>query len=394
MFVLWIIYAGTLRDIEKGTTDFVFGTRLFIKLGTQNCAFLSPLDITNMKYVTRKSSKEEKLLSFHVLQAFDTEANIIYFAATLSFMLVWLFVDLAMKKIGQIENTLGIVKTALAVVSIQSSASVSLDKYKTFPHRILITVLLITALIMTNSFQGLIVRNLTSPKKSNDVNTLKELIERNFKLSAMVLVPNLFKPLDGDLNVNQIQKQIYFRQTPNLAIDFEKIRNVDEKSAILSKNIFIKALQKLLTIYFTVREGFTMEAAAKFFDPNTGEDTIHVIKESPISFIFSYVVPKTSPFIAQLNRALNYAREFGIYERTRKKMDDYLQLVRIRRFKVLSSHAPENQKIKLHHLEHVFFFYLICLSICCFTFLIEITAGRLYRRKCKVEKLRTRAFLL
>lgn len=137
-----------------------------------------------------------------------------------------------------------------------------------------------------------------------------------------------------------------------------------------------------------------MEAAAYFFDENTGEDTIHVIKEIPISFIVSYVVPKTSPFISKLNRALIYATEFGIYERTRKKMNDYLQLVRIRRFKVLSSTTAENQKIKLHHLEHVFFFFWICISICCFTFLIEKVTERLYRRKNKACKLRTRAFYL
>lgn len=253
MFILWTFYAGTLRDIENGDTDFVFGTRLFMKLGTQNCAFLSPLDITNMKYVTRKSSKEEKLLNFHVLQAFETEANVFFFAATLSLILVWLFVDLMMKKIGRIEETLGIIKTILAVVSIQSSASVSLDKYKTFSHRVIITVLLMSALIMTNSFQGLIVRNLTSPMKSNDVDTLKELIDKNFKLSAMVLIPNLFKPQDGDSNVNQIQKQIYFRQTPNLVIDFEKIKNVDEKSAILSKRTFKRFIISYKNIFHSAR---------------------------------------------------------------------------------------------------------------------------------------------
>jgi hypothetical protein len=202
-------------------------------LGTRNCAFLTPITLVNLKYVTRKSAPSLKLLNFHVSQAFDSKSRIVYVAALVSVVWVWVLIEILTKK--RRSGTVDFVETILVIISIHSSTSAHIKKFKSLHHRILIAVLLISALIMCNTFQGLIVRTLTEPTKSNDIDTLEELLRRNLKLSAMVLIPNLFKPNHDGSNVNQIQKQIYSKQTPNLVLDFEKIGKVDEKNAILSK---------------------------------------------------------------------------------------------------------------------------------------------------------------
>jgi hypothetical protein len=153
-----------------------------------------------------------------------------------SVVLAWTLIEGITQKMRRRSGTLDVMKTVLVIISIQSSTSANIKKFKSLHQRILIAVLLISALIMCNSFQGLIVRIMTEPTKTNDIDTLEELLRRNLKLSAMVLMPNLFKPNHDGSNVNHIQKQIYFKQTPNLVLDFEKIGKVDEEHAILSKN--------------------------------------------------------------------------------------------------------------------------------------------------------------
>lgn len=204
-------------------------------LGTKNCGYLTPVDLVNLKYVTRKRSKKEKLLSFHILQAFDIKSKQIYAFTTLCLTLSWYLINKMKKKLLKAENDFEILSLVLTVISIQCSVSAPIKKFNSFHHKIFISVLLVSALIICNSFQGSIVSNLSSPPKSTDINTLDELIARNVKLSAMVLIPNLFKPNHDESNVNEIQKKIYSRQIPNLVLDYEKIRTVDEENAILSK---------------------------------------------------------------------------------------------------------------------------------------------------------------
>lgn len=127
-----------------------------------------------------------------------------------------------------------------------------------------------------------------------------------------------------------------------------------------------------------MRETFTMEAAAKFYDPKTGEDIIHVIKESPISFLTSYVVPKTSPFVSKLNKLIIYSRECGIFERTSQNLKNYLQMRRVKRFIDFSSSGRvEEKKITLVHMKNVFLYYLVCVSVCCVAFLYEVLYAKL-----------------
>lgn len=133
-----------------------------------------------------------------------------------------------------------------------------------------------------------------------------------------------------------------------------------------------------------------MEAAAKIYDETTGDDIIHVIKESPISFLTSYIVPKTSPFIFKLNKALIYAREFGILERSNKKIEAFLQLQRVSRFKRITANRLKEPKIEIHHMKNVFLFYLTCILVCFLVFSIEMICGAIEKRKNKVKVFRFR----
>ena len=132
---------------------------------------------------------------------------------------------------------------------------------------------------------------------------------------------------------------------------------------------------------FTVRDIFAIENSLNFYDKMTGDDLIHIVKESPISFYATYNVPKSSPFIQKLNLAIVYAREFGIIECANSKMLHLLEMKRFERFKKIMKARKEEQPISVDHLKNVLKFFLICCCICCCTFLTEIFVHKLMMLK-------------
>jgi hypothetical protein len=129
----------------------------------------------------------------------------------------------------------------------------------------------------------------------------------------------------------------------------------------------------------TVRDFFAMEASLDTYDESTGEDSLHIVKEAPISFFTSYNVPKTSPFIQKLNLAIIYAIEFGIVKSANVEMMNLLEMKRIARYNKIMKVKKEDQKITVDHLRNVFTFYFYCVVACCCTFLTEIFIHRLMK---------------
>lgn len=107
------------------------------------------------------------------------------------------------------------------------------------------------------------------------------------------------------------------------------------------------------------------------YDKQTGEDSFHLINESPVSFYLTYVVPKSSPFISVFNCAILEARDYGFSRLATKKTKTYEELSKMRRYKrLMDSSGPKT--LTLTHVRDIFIFYGICILICCITFLIEI----------------------
>jgi hypothetical protein len=152
--------------------------------------------------------------------------------------------------------------------------------------------------------------------------------------------------------------------------------------------------EQINTFYeISVRETFTMEAAGNFYDKHTGEDVIHIVKESPISFHISYVVPKTSPFISVLNKALINAREIGFFVRADRNIESYLKLKRINRFKNIRMFHERHQKISIFHLNEVFKFFLGCVLVCFVAFLAEIVVHKVADKKRRNDDLKIQNFI-
>jgi hypothetical protein len=348
-------------------------------IGSKNCAFLTPVTCVHLNYITKKAPKLHPLLDFLVLQAFDSKTKIVYAISVLATIVSWYLLSVFRETVEIESKRTGIIELFLIAVSIQTSVSASVRGLKSLQHRIFLVVLLILALVMCNAFQGLIVSRLTQPPRSDDINTLEELIQRNFSLKAMVLIPNLFKPNEEESNVNEIQKQLYKRQRSNFDPQIRELgSSIQNEQAFLSMYNCLSIIESI-DFLSTVRDFFAIEASLEAYDESTGEDLIHILKEAPISFFISYNVPKTSPFIQKLNLAIIYAIEFGIVKNAHVEMMDLLKMKRIARYNKIMKVKKEDQKITVDHLRNVFTFYFYCVVACCCTFLTEIFIPRLMK---------------
>lgn len=230
---LCMTIVGTLRDIETGIADIVLNNRVFLALGTKNCAFLTPVQLINLNFLTRKSLKQKVTLHFHLTQAFDKTSRLFYGIILVITVLAWNFVNLMKRKFMNSGDNIGIIKLVTIAISIQSSVSVPTKNFKSLHHRIFLTVLLIFALVKCNAFQGSVVSRLTSPPESTDTNTINDLIQKNLKFWTMISIPDLFKPNTDESNVSEQQKKIYKRQTLITEVMYSKIKKINRNETIL-----------------------------------------------------------------------------------------------------------------------------------------------------------------
>lgn len=101
--------------------------------------------------------------------------------------------------------------------------------------------MLILSLIMCNGFQGTIVSHLTHPTQAAEVKTLKSLLEGDFNLTVFSVQSDIFKPNDNCSNVNEVQKQLYARQTVDSVLTVKKFKEIMKKpkQAVLSMKVLI-----------------------------------------------------------------------------------------------------------------------------------------------------------
>lgn len=118
-----------------------------------------------------------------------------------------------------------------------------------------------------------------------------------------------------------------------------------------------------------------MQTSSTSYDNVTGEDIYWIVRESPISFFLTYIVPKSSPFIRPLNRAISDWKEYGFGKYVQLQISAEIEHQQAKR--LIRKQSRETQAISLCHLTNVFTFYIFCVIICCTTFLLELYAAKI-----------------
>ncbi|CAO1426657.1 unnamed protein product [Diamesa serratosioi] len=347
-------FTGVLLELEKGRVDFSGNVRLMMPVGTTNTTFLKPIDSVNLKYMVPKYITSIVPLNYTVLQLFNYQARLLFLVVFIFMFIVWYF--LGAFKIHR-ENSLGFQELIFYIVSTTSGVGLCARKFTRNHDRIMLVFLMMFSMIICNTFQGVVTRNLSSPGKSKDINSLEDLIKSDLKLMALVQIKELFKPNADESNVNQIQKKLYHRQIN----DFNQMGHLVEDLGIKRKKIGVLA-----------REFYLFAARAKYYDHITGKDVIHIVDETPITFYSSFIVPKTSPFITVFNSVIYLIREAGFIEHSLKTNIYRIELQRIERYKKGLINHSTTHIISLQHISNLFIFWFICISCCLIVFIGEL----------------------
>lgn len=211
--------------------------RLLSAFNSTKTAFLHPVSITQWRYVIRKEPQPASLLHFHLLQQFGSRTKLLFGITSVAFVGFWYFLSKIQRKMRRnSKDREDFQKIFLMLVGIESSVCVSLQKTIPAYQKILLSSILIFSLIMCNGFQGTIVSHLTNPTQAAEVKTLKKLLERDFNLTVFSVQSDFFKPNENSSNVNEIQKQLYARQTIGSVLTVKKFKEIMKKpkQAVLS----------------------------------------------------------------------------------------------------------------------------------------------------------------
>lgn len=232
-------FTGVLLEMEKGTVDFSGNVKLMMPVGTTNTTFLKPIDTFNLKYMVPKYNTSVVPLNYTVLHLFNCQARLLFLIVFIFMVIVWYF--LGVLKFRH-QKSLKFQDLFFFIVSAQSGVGLQARKFTRNHDRIMLLFLMIFSLIVCNTFQGVITRNLSLPGKSKDINTLKDLIKSDLKLMALVQIKDLFKPNADESNVNQMQKKLYQRQI----IDFNQMGHLVDDLGVKRKKIGILGKIKIM----------------------------------------------------------------------------------------------------------------------------------------------------
>lgn len=161
----------------------------------------------------------------------------------------------------------------------------------------------------------------------------------------------------------------------------ETIENLGKNRAklgLLGKKIYSLFIHQTI-LSLLAREYFGISAKIKYYDTETGEDTIHLVDEVPITFYGTYIVPKSSPFISKLNRVIHISREAGIIQHAIKSSIFQQSLLKIDRYRKGLIKSKKLQVIKIQHVTDLLMLWTVCIGFCFLAFLLELLVHKLKR---------------
>lgn len=212
--------------------------KLLTSFKASKTAFLDPIFMTEMKYVTLKAPQRATRLYFHLVQSFDRFCGWAFVFTSMSFLLVARLFNWCRNRLatGSKEN-FSLSQLMILMVGIQSSVGVDMKRLRSTQQRILFCSLLISSLILCNAFQGTIVSHFTHPARRGDIDTLEDLLASDFNLTAFTVFSDMFRPNKEGTNINAIQRRLFQRQKIDAGFTLERLKQIlsQPKQAVMSE---------------------------------------------------------------------------------------------------------------------------------------------------------------
>lgn len=296
-------FSGSLGAIENHKVDIAGNVRVITNLyRTRNLLFLRPIGSMKLVYIVPKNYLKSDFVIFP-LSFYTVEVICLYLVTFFSLSLVFYCIKYCsamqkkknnmMKKGWKIEDV-DLFKIILTMIGIHHSISVKTD-FTSTKKRIILGTAFIYSVILSSIYQGSVVRQVNTKHETTDIKTLEELIQTPLQLL-----------IHADLAVH-IE---YFKEFPKKST-FNHIykRNVIISNQILTPGDYVayNRTAALLTL-----DLYTSMNKITYFDKTSGEERVTDIPVSVKEFFTSITVPKTSPFIHEINYWLSRIDQAGL----------------------------------------------------------------------------------
>lgn len=348
--------SGSSLLLEMDAVDYVANARLISNYETKKALHLRSFTMVKYKFVIKTRERTRRFLA-SVMVIFEAKARIV--ATLLMFLmpLTFCIIKFYELKICKMKSK-SVIENILHVFAIYHHVSV---KHSSFTSTRIVTITIVfCALIFNSLMQGSIVKMLNNSKNYDAIDTIQELLEKNFNLLVPRILNNFMKVQSG-------------------TVLYDKLRKVSEESTGVTTAEGLRMVLEGKDVASVMSESYCGNYLNQFYDPLSGENLRKVIPENAFELYLAYMVPKVSPFIKKFNEIISHIVESGIdvyhYKQAEIDNDD----IWFRRMRGGLTPKAQSLALKFNEFKGMFQLYLWLICVCVVFFCAEICVFNLKR---------------
>lgn len=343
-------FVGSLAAMEYEKIDLVANARMIENYNTTKATFLQ--SIVSSKYVffiQKRETRKELMISIYTRYDSTSKFIALITLTCLPFIYYAIF-NLEVYMSGRFKK-ISLVKSFLYSVAFQCNISMAFVSFTS--TRIIVVSSLFYAMIVTSLFQGTIIKNLNTGQKIGEIKSTEDLLNFDLKLLFPPTLASVLKEQSGD----RLRTKLSNLAKTNAAIDLED---------------GIAQLKTDITVALLWTDMYSSNYLNRFFDNETGENYIETVPGVVFEFYVAPMVPKSSPFLENLNDIILRYVEYGFHFHHLRKAFADNEMIWIQRIK--NGKTPHGRSLAISFKDIVasFKFLLILLTICFFVFFVEL----------------------
>jgi hypothetical protein len=272
---------GSLADIVYGKSEISFNSRFIMWYGTDNIEFSIPVASDKLCIIAPKAKRIPKWRNMLVCYKPEVWLSLlmVYVVCTVCFYFL--------HKYQLQKQSTGCLPT-LHMFQIFLSSPVHHPPWIMMQRFLFVSCLLFN-LVLINTFQGLLVTNITTPNYGTDIHTLDQLDESNLQI------------LTGSSSTRDMLKNGGYVISRKFKV-FEGTRE-DMINQVLKSGAAI-----------TERESSIRFLVTKYISPD-GTLLMHMVEECPAYYYLAYILSKGTPYLREFNSFLRKVMESGLTQK-------------------------------------------------------------------------------
>lgn len=325
---------GSLADVVYGKTEISFNSRFIMWYGVDDIDFSIPVASDKLCIIAPKAKRIPKWKNMFV--SYKTEV-------WLSFLMVYVVCAMCfyfLHKYKLQKHSTGCLPT-LNMFQIFVLSPVHRPP-QILVQRLLFASCLLFNLVLMNTFQGLLVTNITTPNYGTDIHTMDQLHESNLQI-----LTGSFSIMDMLKNGDVISRKFKV---------FEGTRH----------EMIQQVLKSVAAI--TERESSIRFLVTKYLSPD-GTLLMHMVEECPAYYYLAYILPKGNPYLQEFNSFLQKVMESGLTQKWYWDSTDIKTRLSYRK----SHPKPKTLKLfSVSDLQLAFYILITGLLLSSFIFVVEV----------------------